>query len=243
MDKKNCKFKANVLTLFPESFPGYLALSNAGKALQEGVWDLNVLNIRDYSTNKHKKVDDEVYGGGAGMLIKADVLGSALEKGILDNSENKKQKVYYLSPRGKVFNQKMAEDILSSREATFVCGHYEGVDQRFLDYYDVEEISLGDFVLSGGEPALMVMLDAVVRLIDGVIDSVESHQEESFQNALGGGNLLEYPHYTRPAVWNGLSVPEILISGHHKKIDDWRLEQAEKLTKKRRPDLWKKYKG
>lgn len=249
------KFKANVLTLFPEVFPGYLSHSNAGKALERGNWNLNVVNIRDFALDKHKRVDDTPFGGGAGMLLKCDVLGRALESvvgegfvsqnnGVEDKAEGRiqseKQKVYYFSPRGKVLNQRLVEEISKQEEATFVCGHYEGVDQRFLDYYEVEEISIGDYILSGGELPCQVLLDSVVRLLDGVIDSEVSHQEESF--GIADGNLLEYPHYTRPVEWNGMGVPEVLRSGHHKKIQDWQLDEAEKITKSNRPDLWNKYK-
>ena len=233
---KNMKFNVDVFTLFPEAFPVYFGLSNSGKALEKGLWLLNVIDIREYSEDKHKRVDDTPFGGGAGMVMKCDVLGNALEA--VPNYE--KKKVYYLSPRGEVLTQKKVEEIKGQKNVVFICGHYEGVDQRFLDYYEIEEISIGDYVLSGGEIACQVCVDAVVRLLDGVIDSPQSHQEESF--GIADGNLLEYPHYTRPVEWKCLSVPEVLVSGHHKKIEEWKLKKAEEITKERRRDLWNKYK-
>lgn len=222
--------KINVLTLFPEMFPGFLGYSLAGKALSEGKFELNLVNIRDFAIDNYKSVDDTPFGGGAGMVMKADVLDKAI------SSVHKDEPIYYLSPRGEVFNQSTAVRFSKVDEITFICGRFEGVDQRVLDKWNIAEISIGDFVLSGGEPALLTMLDAVVRLLPDVMGNRASMIEESFQDG-----LLEYPHYTKPAVWDGREVPEVLLSGNHKKIDEWRLTQAENYTKNRRPDMWAAY--
>ncbi len=222
--------KINVLTLFPEMFPGFLGYSLAGKALSEGKFELNLVNIRDFAIDNYKSVDDTPFGGGAGMVMKADVLDKAIA------SVHKDEPIYYLSPRGEVFNQSTAVRFSKVDEITFICGRFEGVDQRVLDKWNIAEISIGDFVLSGGEPALLTMLDAVVRLLPDVMGNRASMIEESFQDG-----LLEYPHYTKPAVWDGREVPEVLLSGNHKKIDEWRKEQAENYTKNRRPDMWAAY--
>ena len=221
-------FTANVLTVFPEMFPGYLGHSLAGKALDEGVWTLNVTNIRDFAADRHKTVDDTPFGGGAGMVMRPDVLGKAVEA-----VHHAGTRLIYFSPRGTQVSQKMVEELANEGEATFLCGRFEGIDERVLEAYPFEEVSLGDFVLSGGEPAA---LDAVVRLLPGVMGCRESLNEESFSNG-----LLEYPQYTRPVEWNGRTVPEVLSSGHHGRIAAWRLSRAEELTKQRRPDLWKAY--
>lgn len=222
--------KINVLTLFPEMFPGFLGYSLAGKALSEGKFELNLVNIRDFAIDNYKSVDDTPFGGGAGMVMKADVLDKAIA------SVHKDEPIYYLSPRGEVFNQSTVVRFSKVDEITFICGRFEGVDQRVLDKWNIAEISIGDFVLSGGEPALLTMLDAVVRLLPDVMGNRASMIEESFQDG-----LLEYPHYTKPAVWDGREVPEVLLSGNHKKIDEWRKEQAENYTKNRRPDMWAAY--
>lgn len=222
--------KINVLTLYPEMFPGFLGYSLAGKALAEGKFELNLVNIRDFATDNYKSVDDTPFGGGAGMVMKAEVLDKAIA------SVHKDEPIYYLSPRGEVFTQSTAVRFSKVNEITFICGRFEGVDQRVLDKWNIAEISVGDFVLSGGEPALLTMLDAVVRLIPDVMGNRASMIEESFQNG-----LLEYPHYTKPAVWEGREVPEVLLSGNHKKIDEWRQTQAENYTKHRRPDMWAAY--
>ncbi len=227
------KFSVKILTLFPEMFPGCLDYSVTGRSRGE-LWDLEAINIRDYATDKHHTVDDRPAGGGNGMVIKPDVLARAIE----DNGLHMKK--YMLSPRGCVFNQKKASEILAHGSSMFICGRYEGVDQRVLDYYDIEEISIGDYVLSGGEIAVQVIIDCCLRLIPGVLGGKEVHDEESF---LGEKfeNLLEYPHYTKPNKWKGMEIPEILLSGDHKKVDLWRLEQAKNLTKTRRKDLWERY--
>ena len=222
--------KANILTLYPEMFPGCLGYSLIGKALADKKWDMVVTNIRDFSDNAYKSVDDTPFGGGAGMVMRADVLDRAL------TAVHHKGPIFYLSPRGKVFNQAVAAEWAKMDEITFICGRFEGVDQRVLDKWQVQEISIGDCVLSGGEPALITMLDATVRLIDGVLGNAESIMEESFSNG-----LLEYPQYTKPQNWQDREVPEVLLSGHHEKIRAWRLNESEQLTKTRRPDLYEKY--
>lgn len=222
--------KVNILTLYPEMFPGPLGYSLVGKALAENKWEMNVVNIRDFSENKYKSVDDTPFGGGAGMVMLPEVLDKAL------CFVNPKGSIYYLSPRGEVFTQKNAMAFAKQEEITFICGRFEGVDQRVLDKWNVQEISIADCVLSGGELALMPMLDATVRLIEGVLGNAESLNEESFSNG-----LLEYHQYTKPQNWQGYEVPEILLSGHHEKIAQWRKAESESLTKARRPDLYEKY--
>lgn len=224
-------FTANILTLFPEMFPGFLGMSLAGRALDEGLWRMNVTNIRDFAQDRHRTVDDTPFGGGAGMVMRPDVLGRAVDAVYKEGT-----RLIYLSPRGKTMTQKTAEELALSGEATFLCGRFEGVDQRVLDAYPFEEVSLGDFVLSGGEPALLAILDAVVRLLPGVMGCKESLDEESFSKG-----LLEYPQYTRPQYWNGREVPGVLVSGHHERVARWRQAQSEELTKTRRPDLWNAY--
>ena len=222
--------KANILTLYPEMFPGPLAYSLVGKALADKKWEMNVVNIRDFSDNNYKSVDDTPFGGGAGMVMLPEVLDKAL------NAVHKTGPIYYLSPRGEVFNQTIASDWAKRTEMTFICGRFEGVDQRVLDKWQEQEVSIADCVLSGGELALMTMLDATVRLIEGVLGNAESLSEESFSNG-----LLEYPQYTKPQNWQGREVPEVLLSGHHARIAEWRQAESESLTKTRRPDLYEKY--
>jgi tRNA (guanine37-N1)-methyltransferase len=222
------------LTLFPEMFPGSLGISLAGKARAENIWRLDVMNIRDHATDVHKSVDDTPYGGGAGMVMKPDIVAAAIDAA--DQKFGVPKRRIYLSPRGRVFNQALAEELLASGSLQMLCGRYEGLDQRVIDTYALEEVSLGDFVLSGGEPAALAMLDAMVRLLPGVTGNDAMTEEESFARG-----LLEYPHYTRPPAWRGQEIPAILASGHHEKINQWRLEMAENLTKKRRPDLYEKY--
>lgn len=223
----------NLLTLFPEMFPGSLGLSLSGKALEAGRWSYDTINIRDFATDKHQTVDDTPYGGGAGMVMRADVIEGALTS----IPEPKRGKVIYLSPRGQVLNQEMVQGFSQLDHITLLCGRYEGVDQRVLDAHEIEEVSIGDYVLSGGEPAALILMDACIRLLDGVMGNVDTAGEESFSNG-----LLEYPHYTRPAQWTDAkgiahAVPEILTSGDHGKIRTWRDEQSMALTKLRRPDL------
>lgn len=223
-----------VLTLFPEAFPGLLDLSVIGRA-KEKLWKLEIINIRDYSFDNRQTVDEKTAGGGHGMIIKPDVLSSAIT-----NNQYNVTKKYLLSPRGKLFTQKKANEILLEKNVMLICGRYEGVDQRVIDYHDLEEISIGDYVLSGGEIAAQVIIDACVRLIPGVLLGESPHEEES----LSEGKyeyLLEYPHYTKPNIWKGIAIPEVLLSGNHKKIAEWRLEQAKSMTRERRSDLWNKY--
>ena len=223
---------ARIFTLYPEFFPGPLGKGLYGKALAEKIWKLETVNIRDYATDKHKTVDDTTYGGGSGMLIKPDVLANSLDKNI-----NSKEKIIYLSPRGKLFNQKLAKELSKERTVNLICGHFEGVDQRVIESRNIEEVSIGDVVLSGGESAAFVMLDAIIRLLPGVLGNETSVEEESFENG-----LLEYPQFTKPQIWEEKTVPDVLLSGDHAKIKDWRLSQSEAITRDRRPDLWQKYK-
>lgn len=225
--------KIKIFTLFPEMFPGPLGYSVVGKALEQGLWSLDAVNIRDYAHDKHRTVDDTCYGGGPGMVMRPDVIDEALEAHYADSRPSR---LVYLSPRGQRFDQALAKELAQTDTIGLLCGRFEGVDQRVLDAWGFEEISLGDFVLSGGELAAMSMIDACIRLIPGVLGDTESISEESFAEG-----LLEYPQYTRPFEWKGRMVPEPLRSGHHENIKAWRLSQAEELTKNRRPDLWKAY--
>jgi tRNA (guanine37-N1)-methyltransferase len=225
-------FQAQIFTLYPEIFPGPLAKGLYGKALKNKLWNLNVINIRDAATDKHKTVDDTPYGGGTGMLLKADVLANSLDKNV-----KKGDKIFYLSPKGKKFDQKLAQDISKKKSISLICGHFEGVDERVLTTRNIEEISIGDYVLSGGETAALVVLDSILRLLPGVLGNNKSSIEETFENG-----LLEYPQYTKPQIWEKKTVPEVLLSGDHSKIKDWRLSQSEAITRDRRPDLWQKYK-
>ena len=222
---------AKVLTLFPEMFPGPLAHSLAGKALADEAWSLETVDIRDYATDRHGTVDDAPFGGGAGMVMRADVVDAAIEASALTDAP-----LVYLTPRGERFSQAHAAEFAAGLGVTLICGRYEGIDQRVLEARDVTEISLGDFVLSGGEPAALALIDACVRLLPGVMGTEASLDEESFTRG-----LLEYPHYTRPADWCGRKVPDVLLSGHHENICAWRTEQAEIATRDRRPDLWDRY--
>ena len=221
---------ANVLTLFPQAYPGLLGMSVVGKALRNRIWELNVMNLRDFSY-RNGKVDDIPFGGGSGMVIKPDIVDAAISS-IPDNDLPK----YCLSPRGMKFNQNIAFEISKQKGAIFVCGRYEGIDERVIKHHNLKEISIGDYIISGGDLAAMVILDSVIRLMPKVIGNEESLYEESFNN-----NLLEYPLYTKPRNWNNLQVPNVLVSGDHKKIKDWKINQSESITRKRRPDLWKKY--
>ena len=224
---------ARIFTLYPEVFPGLLNKGLYGKALSEKKWKLETINIRDYAIDKHKTVDDTPYGGGSGMLIKPDVLANSLDENI-----NHDEKIIYLSPKGKLFNQEKAKLLSTEKSINLICGHFEGVDQRIIESRNIEEISVGDFVLSGGETAAFILLDAILRLIPGIIGNKESVNEESFENG-----LLEYPQYTKPQIWEEKSVPNVLLSGDHAKIKDWRLSESEAITRRRRPDLWEKYRN
>ena len=219
-------FKATVLTLYPEMFPGHLGQSMAGRALESGVWSLETVQIRDFAEGKHRSVDDTPAGGGAGMVMRADVLARAV-----DSVENPGPRLL-LSPRGAPLTQARVRQLSQGSGVTLICGRFEGVDQRVIEARNLEEVSIGDYILSGGEPAALVLLDAIVRLLPGVMGNEASGISESFE-----GGLLEYPHYTKPPDFEGLTVPEVLISGNHKKIEEWRREKALALTKARRPDL------
>jgi tRNA (guanine37-N1)-methyltransferase len=223
---------AQIFTLYPELFPGPLNKGLYGKALSNNIWNLKIVNIRDYSSDKHKTVDDTPFGGGSGMLIKPDVLANSLDQNVKPN-----EKIYYLTPKGKLFSQKLAKKLSKEKTINLICGHFEGVDQRVIDTRNIEELSIGDYVLSGGETAALVVLDSILRLIPGVLGNDQSISEESFENG-----LLEYPQYTKPQIWEKKNVPDVLLSGDHAKIKDWRLSESEAITRDRRPDLWQKYK-
>ena len=225
-------WQAQIFTLYPEIFPGPLDKGLYGKALLNKKWNLKIVNIRDAAEDKHKIVDDTPFGGGSGMLLKPDVLAKSIDK-------NKKEgeRIFYLSPKGKKLDQEFANELSKEKSISLICGHFEGVDERILSTRNIEEISIGDFILSGGETAAFVVLDTILRLLPGILGNEESKNEESFENG-----LLEYPQYTKPQIWEEKSVPEVLLSGDHGKIKDWRLSQSEAITRDRRPDLWEKYK-
>ena len=225
-------WKVSVFTLYPELFPGPLNSGLYKKALDKKIWSLEVINIRDYAKDKHKTVDDTPFGGGSGMVMRADVLADCLDKNITD----KKEPIIYLTPKGKKFDQICAKKI-KNKNINIICGHFEGIDERVLTTRNIEQVSIGDFVLSGGEIAAFVIIDAAVRLLTGVIGNPNSLAEESFEKY-----LLEYPQYTKPQKWEEKEVPDVLLTGDHKKIKDWRLAQSEDITRRRRPDLWEKYK-
>lgn len=223
-------WKATVITLFPEAFPGTLGLSLTGKALKDGLWQLDTIDLRKHGIGKHRNVDDTPMGGGAGMVLRADVVGPAIEEASQRGSFNRP--LIYLSPRGRRMDQRMMQNLARSDGAMLICGRFEGLDERVIDHYGVQEVSLGDFIMTGGEIAAQALIDATVRLIPGVLGNAASVEEESFSSG-----LLEHPQYTRPAEWQGRTVPDVLMSGHHKKIAEWRRRQAEELTLARRPDL------
>ena len=225
-------FQVKIFTLYPDFFPGILSKGIYGRAIEKSLWNLNVINIRDYAEDKHKTVDDTPYGGGEGMVLKPDVVAKALDQNLKND-----EKVIYLTPKGKTFDQNTAKNFLKNKKINILCGHFEGIDQRVIDSRGIEEISIGDFILSGGETAAYVILDSILRLVPGVLGNKNSNKNESFENG-----LLEYPQYTKPQIWEKTTVPEVLLSGDHSKIKDWRLSQSEAITRIRRPDLWQKYK-
>ncbi len=226
---------ARVITLLPEAFPGVLGLSLTGRALQRGLWQLDVIDLRQFGIGRHRNVDDTPAGGGAGMVLRPDVVGAALDHAAGGTPADRAEwPVIHLSPRGRPFTQATARRLAGARGVTLLSSRFEGVDQRVLDAHAVEEISLGDFVLTGGEIAAQALIDATVRLLPGVLGNAESTVEESF-----AAGLLEHPHYTRPAEWQGRPIPDVLLSGHHARIAEWRREQAERITRERRPDLWR----
>jgi tRNA (guanine37-N1)-methyltransferase len=221
-----------IFTLYPESFPGPLGTGLYKKALDKKLWSLEVVDIRKYATDKHKTVDDTIFGGGSGMLMRADVIASSLDK----NISNKNEPIIYLTPKGKNFDQNYAKKILK-KNINIICGHFEGVDQRLIETRNIEEISIGDFILSGGEVGAFVLIDTIVRLIPGVLGNPNSIIDETFEKS-----LLEHPQYTKPQKWEKKDVPDVLLTGDHAKIKGWRLKQSEDITRRRRPDLWEKYK-
>ena len=225
-------WQAQVFTLYPEVFPGPLSKGLYGKALSKELWNLKVVNIRNAAEDKHKTVDDTPYCGGSGMLLKADTLAKSL-----DQNKKESDRIIYLSPKGKKFDQLYAQELSKEKSVSFICGHFEGVDERVLSTRNIEEVSIGDYVLSGGETAAFVVIDSILRLLPGVLGNENSKMDESFENG-----LLEYPQYTKPQIWEEKAVPEVLLSGDHNKIKDWRLSQSEAITRDRRPDLWQKYK-
>ncbi|PAB60854.1 tRNA (guanosine(37)-N1)-methyltransferase TrmD [Anaeromicrobium sediminis] len=224
--------KISVLTLFPHMFAGPMGESIIGRAVDNNLLELNLMNIRDYTKNKHKKVDDYPYGGGAGMVMQADPIFNALE-----SIDTKNSRIIYMTPKGKVFNQDLAIEFSKEEHLVFLCGHYEGVDQRVIDHWVTDEVSIGDYVLTGGELPAMVMIDSIARMIPGVLGQKVSYMDESIYSG-----LLEYPHYTRPSEYRGMLVPEVLLSGNHKKIEQWRMDKSLEITREKRPDLYKKYK-
>ena len=223
--------EVQIFTLYPDLFPGLLDVGIYKKAKEKQKWSLKIIDIRDYAFDDNQTVDDTPFGGGSGMLLKPDVVASALDKNIKG-----KEKIIYLSPKGKRLDQKEVKHLSKLTKINILCGHFEGIDQRLLETRNIEEYSIGDFILSGGESASFVFVDALVRLLPGVLGNANSAKDESFEN-----NLLEYPQYTKPRDWEGKKVPEVLFSGDHAKIKGWRLSQSEAITQRQRPDLWKKY--
>ena len=224
-------FITRVFTLYPDMFPGPLSDGLFGKALKNKIWNLEKVDIRKYAKDKHLTVDDTPYGGGSGMLMKPDVLANAIDK-----NAKRGEKIIFLTPKGKIFNQKIAKELSSEKVINIICGRFEGIDQRVIETRNIQEYSIGDFILSGGETAAFVFVDAILRLMPGVVGNDDSIRDESFENG-----LLEYPQYTKPQIWEKKEVPNVLLSGDHAKIKHWRLSQSEAITRDRRPDLWQKY--
>ena len=224
-------FEVKVFTLYPDLYPGPLNRGIYNKGKKNKIWSLKTIDIRKYSNDKHGSVDDTPFGGGSGMLLRPDVVAAALDK-----NTNKEDEIIYLTPKGKKFDQKIAKKFSNKKKLNLLCGHFEGIDQRLIETRNIEEYSLGDFVLSGGETASFVILDAILRLLPGMLGNAKSIKDESFENY-----LLEYPQYTKPKNWEGKTPPKVLLSGDHSKIKHWRLSQSEAITRRQRPDLWKKY--
>ncbi len=234
-------WRVTVLTLYEEMFPGPLGQSLSGQGLKDGIWAMETVDIRAFASDKHRSVDDAPFGGGPGMVMRADVVDKAIgsvmaENGGSDDNPGPKRPLIYLSPRGRPLDQQRVGELAKGPGVVLLCGRFEGLDERVIAAHQMEEVSLGDFVLSGGEPAAIALIDACVRLQPGIMGSAASGEEESFERG-----LLEYPHYTRPRDWQGREVPEVLISGDHEKIRVWRLAEAERITKERRPDLWRRH--
>lgn len=223
-------FAAKIFTLYPEFFPGLLDIGMYRRAREKKIWSLDVVNIRDFAIDKHGSVDDKPFGGGSGMLMRPDVVNNCIEKNQNDNP------IIYLSPKGDKLDTSLVKQFAQQAGINILCGHFEGVDQRVIEKNNIQEISIGDYVLSGGESAAIVVLDAILRTLPGVLGAAKSLDEETFNN-----NLLEYPQYTQPRNWEGITVPDVLLSGNHAEIKDWRLEQSRSITQRRRPDLWDKY--
>lgn len=229
-------FHASIITLFPEMFPGSLNYSLAGKALRSNIWSYDIIDIRDFGLTKHKNVDAEAYGGGNGLIMRPDVIGPALDKAL---SRNPGVTIYYPSPRGKLFDQDFAHKVSKQKEIIILCGRFEGIDERIIEEYNAEQISIGDYILSGGEVAANVILDSVIRLLPGVLVNQDTLKEESFERKIHGKKILEHPLYTKPPIWRGRKIPDVLLSGNHQEIEKWRQTQSVEITKKLRPDLLK----
>jgi tRNA (guanine37-N1)-methyltransferase len=230
-------WQVSILTLFPKLYPGPLSESITGRALQENLCRIEATDIRDYSIDKHRSIDDTPYGGGGGMVMRADVLGAAIENVFLTN----RNKIIYFTPRGQIFNQATARSLIESPGINIICGRFEGLDERVISEYKIVEISVGDFVLSSGDIAAFSVLDACIRLLPGVLGNDKSLEQESFGTSKVYSNILEYPHFTKPPHWKGRAVPPVLLSGNHKLIEEWRLAEAKKRTRDARPDLWLRY--
>lgn len=231
-------WKVNIISFFPEIFPGPLLYSVTGRALISGACSIKAFNIKDYAQDRQLTVDEPPYGGGGGMILKPDVIGRAVDELFVPNGGP----IIHFSPKGEKFDQKMSQELVKYDEINFICSRFEGMDERVINAYNVRELSIGDYVISSGDMAALVVLDACIRVLDDVLDREKALEEESFGLDSRYNNLLEYPHYTKPRIWRGLEVPEILLSGNHKLIDEWRLREAEKKTKETRSDLWLKYK-
>ena len=225
------RWTARALTLYPDMFPGFLSSALAGRALRNDIWRMEAVNIRDFAEDKHNSVDDVPYGGGVGMVMKPNVIAACIDAAVPQCG-----RIVYPSPRGQVINQGLVRELAQTPDVTFLCGRFEGLDQRVLDARQIEEVSLGDFILSGGEVAALTIMDAIIRLLPGVMGNLQSANEESFEQ-----DLLEYPLYTRPPVWEGRAVPAVLLSGHHGNIRAWRRSESEDITRRRRPDIWNRY--